>query len=157
MLKKLKDFFRGEASLENALQVDQTGEATTTDLQIATAVLLVEMASIDEEISLDECKAVVSTMCAHFGIEEEEVPEIISTAIASRKDQGRLAEFFECINEKFSEEQRVLVLAMVWKVVIADGKVEKTEKRFARLIQPRLKLDDSQAEEALRMAQHGKV
>ena len=59
--------------------------------------------------------------------------------------------------EKFSEEQRVLVLAMVWKVVIADGKVEKTEKRFARLIQPRLKLDDSQAEEALRMAQHGKV
>ncbi len=157
MLKKLKDFFRGQASLENALQVDQTGEATTTDLQVATAVILVEMASIDEEISLHEGKAIVSTMCRHFGIEEEEVPEIISTAIASRKDQDRLTEFFECINEKFSEEQRVLVLAMVWKVVIADGKVEKTEKRFAQRIQPRLKLDDSQAKEARRMAQHGEV
>lgn len=157
MLKKLKDFFRGQASLENALQVDQTGEATTTDLQVATAVILVEMASIDEEISLHEGKAIVSTMCRHFGIEEEEVPEIISTAIASRKDQDRLTEFFECINEKFSEEQRVLVLAMVWKVVIADGNVEKAEKRFARRIQPRLKLDDSQAKEARRMAQHGEV
>lgn len=159
MLENVDEFFEDdeEKSLEDSLKVDQAGEATDRDLHIATAVLLVEMASIDREISAKEGEAVVAAMSGQFGIDQQELPELIKVAIASRKEKGKLAAFFDCINSRFNPAQKKRVLAMLWKVMMADGKMEKAEQRLLRRVKDTLEISEEDTEEALKMAQHGEV
>ena len=62
-----------------------------------------------------------------------------------------------CINEKFNERQKQRVLAMLWKVVKADGKVDRFEERFATQVKFRFQLSEELAEEARAMAKEGKI
>jgi len=155
MFEKVDQFFEGKESLEKA--GDQAAQPTERDLHIATAVLLVEIASADRKIAPREGEAVVATMSKVFGLPEKETPELVKIAIASRKEKGRVDEFLDCVSRKFDQSRKLQVLAMLWKVVIADGAVDKLEQRMLRRIKETMQLSDADAEEALRMAQHGEV
>ncbi len=157
MLERVREFFAGKQTLEVSLAKDRSGAATDRDLQIATAVLLVEMASSDQEIASPEGRAVVDVMTRQFSIPDKDVPELVQVAIAARKEQGRIDEFVKCINDRFDAGQKQRVLAMLWKVVIADGSVQKHEQRLATQMKFRFQLSDEQAQEARRMAESGVV
>ncbi|MCB0346204.1 MAG: TerB family tellurite resistance protein [Bdellovibrionales bacterium] len=148
MFKKVMDFLKGEATLE----VDSSGDATSEDMQIATGVLLLEMAGSDKDYDPEEVHTVFRTMEREFKVDQDEALRLLESADKLRGAKGKIDEFIKTLNENFSEEQRVIVLSMVWQVVMADGKVDKFEKRFAQQIQNRLKLSDEQAEEARQMA-----
>lgn len=154
MFKKIKEYFKGE---ETSVLVDKGGRPTERDLHIATAVLLIEMASADQAIAKEEATVVCNTMGAQFGIAEDKLPELVEIAIAARKEAKKIDQFVKAINDSFNDEQRTRILAMIWKVVIADGKVEKFEQRFAKQLQARFKLSDEQAERAGKMAAAGEV
>lgn len=157
MFGKIKEFFAGQEALETTLEKDKSGSATDRDLHIAAAVLLVEMASSDQEIAPQEGQAVVAAMSQEFGIGQSEVPELVEIAIASRQEKGRIDEFVKCINDNFNETQRQRVLAMLWKVIIADGTIDKYEQRLATQMKFRFKLSDEQAAEARKMAEGGEL
>jgi len=157
MLGKIKDFFTGEKSLSASLQVDQEGRVTDADLMTACAVLLVEMARADKKIAAAEGETVVALMTAQFGIDKADVPELIATAMAARKEQGKIDEFVRCVNERFSPAQKQKLLAMIWKVVQSDGSVDKFEQRLAVQIRYRLQLSEEEEQEARRMAEVGEV
>lgn len=157
MFRTLKEFFAGQQPLAVSLDKDRSGTPTDHDLHIAAAVLLVEMARSDEDIAPQEGRAVVDAIAAHFNIPEKEIPELVQIAIAARKEQGRIDEFVKCINERFEAAQRQRVLAMLWKVVLADGSVAKHEERLATQMKFRFQLTDEQAAEARRMAEDGTV
>ena len=153
MFDKLKDFFSGAASL----QVDASGEATQRDLQIATGVLLLEMAGADDDFAPEEVQAVFRTMEEQFSIKDTDTLDLMEEAQQAREDKGKIDEFVEAINSNFSEQQRQIVLAMVWKVILADEVVEKFEQRFASEVRQRLQLSREQAEEAQALVLEGKV
>ena len=155
MFEKLKDFFAGSEKEPASLKTDQAGKATDADLQVACAVLLVEMARADKSVARQEGQAVVALMAVQFGIPEDRMPALIETAMAARKAQGKLDEFVRCINQGFSASQKQRLLAMIWKVVLADGSVDKYEERLAVQMKSRLQLSDEQAVEARRMAESG--
>lgn len=157
MFGKIKSFFKGESTLENSLKSDRNGEATARDLQIATAVLLIEMAGADQGIDSKEAQAVCELMQKEFELPEESLPELVDVAINSRKQQGKIDEFVKVLNLKFSPTQRQRLLAMIWKIVLADGKVEKFEQRFAVQMYNRFQLTADQAAVARSMAEEGKV
>jgi uncharacterized tellurite resistance protein B-like protein len=152
MFGVIKDFFAGSKSLQETLEVDQTGEPTTLDLQIATAVILIEMASADHEVAEAEAQEVCQLLFQNFGVGEENIPDLIEIAVNARKEKGKIDEFVDVINDKFNEAQKLRILAMVWKMVIADGKVDKYEERFAKQMMNRFRLSPEQAEEAMQMA-----
>lgn len=153
MFDKLKDFFSGDASL----QVDSGGEPTKRDLQIATGVLLLEMAGADEDFAPEEVQAAFRTMEQQFDIKDMETLELMEEAQKAREDQGKIDAFIAALNTNFNDKQKLLVLAMVWKVVLADEVVEKYEQRFASELRQRLQLSREQAEEAKQMVLEGKV
>ncbi|MDC0357192.1 TerB family tellurite resistance protein [Oligoflexia bacterium] len=154
MLGKIKEFLKGE---ETEIHVDQDGNPTDEELLIATAVLLVEMASADQVIDRQEAEAVCESMQGQFGIDEERIPEIIEVAVTVRKEQGRIDEFVKAINDSFNAKQKQRVMAMIWKVVMADGKIDKFEQRFATQLKSRLQLSDEEAEAAGAMVDRGEV
>ncbi len=148
MFEKVMDFFKGEATLD----VDSSGDATSEDMQIATGVLLLEMAGSDKDYDPEEVHTVFRTMEREFKIDQDEALRLLELADKLRGQQEKIDRFISTLNDNFSDEQRVLVLSMVWQVVMADGKVDKFEKRFAKQVQTRLKLSEEQAADARRLA-----
>jgi uncharacterized tellurite resistance protein B-like protein len=145
MFSRLKEFFFED---KTTLEVDQEGEPTNEDLQIATAVLLLEMAGADDDYAPEEVKACFRVLEQQFNVSDEATLELFEKADSLRKEKGKIDEFVAAINENFDVKQRMLVLAMVWKVIIADQQIENHEKRFATQLRTRLQLTREQAEEA---------
>lgn len=145
MFRKLKEFLVGEVS---DIDVDKSGKATEFELHVAVAVLLFEMAGMDSSIAHEEAAAICDTMQKEFGIEEKDIPELIEIAVVARKNEGKIDEFINLINSNFNDKQKQKILAMIWKVVEADGTVDKFEERFATQMKFRLQLSDELADAA---------
>ena len=157
MFKKLIGFFKGEQTIEESikasLEQDKSGKATDQDLHIATAVLLVHVASSDQSIAREEAEIICNVMERNLGIPEEEIPPLVEMAVSARREKGKIDEFVSIINERFDVEQRVLLLSMIWKVVLADQKLEKLEDRMVTQIRNRLRLGIEDDERARAMAE----
>lgn len=157
MFGKIKAFFSGESSLQTSLTMDKDGTLTSRDLQIAALVLLIEMAGKDQGIANEEAQQVCDLMQKEFAIAEDELPDMVAVAIEARNNSGKIDEFVRSINSSFSVEQRQRLLAMIWKVVLADGTVDKFEQRFAVQMYNRFQLTQEQAEAARAMAERGEL
>ncbi|MCO6429963.1 MAG: TerB family tellurite resistance protein [Deltaproteobacteria bacterium] len=161
MLNKIKGFFSGEHTLEESVQLsletDKSGEVTTHDLHVATAVILVQVASSDEAIAREEAEAVCGVIEENLGISQELIPSLVETAVAARRQKGKIDDFINLINDRFSTDQRRLLLAMVWKIVLADNKIEKLEERMVIQLRNRLRLTFEDGQQAREMAETNKV
>ena len=97
MLGKIAEFFKGEAS---EIHVDSSGNPTDFDLHVATAVVLVEMASADSEIAPQEAEALLTVMGEQFLVADEEVPELVQIAIAAKNETGKIDDFISLMGTK---------------------------------------------------------
>ncbi len=149
MFKNINSFFSKE---ETSLQVDKHGRPTAHELKVATVVLMVEMAGSDKAVAPEEAETVCKGIVKEFDVSEAEIPELVKIAIESRKEQGKIDQFVECINDNFDDQQKILVMAMIWRVILADGKIDVFERKFAAQLKARLQLNDQQAEEARKIA-----
>jgi len=57
------------------------------------------------------------------------------------------------VNEKFNEEQKQIVLAMIWSLALADGVADRLETNFATVLRNRLNLTIDQAVTARQLAE----
>lgn len=152
MFDKFRAIFGG-----SVLSKDAKGQPTERDVVIATGVLLLEMAGADEDYAPEETQAIFDIMETNFGLTKEEALEILEAADAVRRDGTKLDEFVKTINESFDGKQKERVFASVWKVVLADGRVDNFEQRFATQLRFRLQLSDEQLERAKQMAETNKI
>ena len=154
MLEKIVDFFHGKTTLE----IDKDGKPSESTLKVATAVLLLEMAGIDDDYAPEEVLACKSVLAKQFNLkDDDEALKILEQADSLRGEKEKIAEFVAALNTHFNVKQRQLILAMVWRVVMADEVVDKYEMRFASQVRNRLQLSKEQAEEAKRLAAEGHV
>ena len=158
MFEKIKEFLSAKLGQENEeLSETMSGEPTEKDIQIATTVLLVEMASTDGDIDAQEGGVVARILSQQFSIEDHEVPDIVKAAIAAKKQEGKIDLFVKQVNENFSDVQKRRVLAMLWKVVFADGKIDRQEERLMEQMRNRLRLSEEFGDRARQMAEDGTV
>ena len=153
MLERIKEFFIGDASIA----IDKNLTPTDGDLQVATCILLLRMAAADDEIAQEELATIVEDLERQFDLPQAQIDQLMEVSNTLNWESERVDEFIKLINSKFEEDQRRLVLAMVWKVVIADGKVDAFEKKFASELAVQLQLDEKQALRAKEMARKGDV
>ena len=153
MFNRIKDFFAGDESLK----VDTGGKPTDRDLQIATAVLLLEMAGRDQDFAPEEINVAFASMSRQFQLSDDETADILEAASTIQEQPEKIDELIKVLNERFSDKQRQKILAMIWNVVIADGRIDKFEERYAVQMKTRFKLSDEQALEARKLAEQRKV
>ena len=153
MFKKLQEYLEGDASLESVA----SGEPSDEKLQIATGVLLLEMAGRDSDFAPEEVKAVFMAMQSQFGFEQEaEVMELLEKAVDLREKADKIDSFVAQVNSQYSEAQRSVILSMAWKVVLADGEIDKSEQKFAQQLKARLQLSDEAYKKAIEKVESGK-
>jgi uncharacterized tellurite resistance protein B-like protein len=153
MLNRIKNFLEGEISLDKT----KDGEEVDRTLMVGIGVLMLQMAGADNDYAPEEVQSCFRTLEKHFGISDEEAMEILEEAENLKGDKEKVSSLLESLNTKYSDSQKQLIMALIWKVVVADDKIESFELRTANQLRVRLQLSEEQAEEARKMAFAHKV
>lgn len=119
---------------------EQSEEMVERSIQIATCVLLVELAGSDEEFTDDERERIIEILKEQFDLSDEEVRELIDTAQQARKESVDLWQFTNLINQNFSEKEKIDIVENAWRVVYADGKLSHHEDYVIHKISNLLRL-----------------
>jgi len=151
MFKRVRTFLRGEGPLHE----DQDGNAHPRELQLAAAALLLECAYGDEECTREEKAEIIRDLSFEFEISHRETKQIIEDADEIRLNHDSLRPLIDVINRRFSKEQRVEVLSLVWRVILADGIVQQFEKVYADWLVPLLGLSPEEGQQASARAELG--
>jgi uncharacterized tellurite resistance protein B-like protein len=113
-------------------------------IQIATCIILLEVAKSDDEFSSIEKTTVTAILKKKFQLSAEAAEELMEIASRKREKSIDLWEFTHLINNNYTKDQKRKIVEAVWKIIYADEKLDKYEDHFvhklAKLLQ--LKHDD---------------
>lgn len=136
MLAKLKSWAARAAGNETAPAAD--GGA----LRDATALLLVEAASLDGDFSADEEAQIRALLADHFAIPAPEADRLLAGARARHGETVELYGMTRTIKDRMAPEDRAQVLEMLWRVAYADGDLHDFEANLARRVAGLLHVND---------------
>lgn len=150
MKEWIKDFFSSAENLER----DSTGSLTPRAVQIATCVILLELAYSDGKFDPSEFISLVNTLCELFAYSEAEANELMKIAEQMREMPGECQNITEQIRNSFELPQKQNLMRMVWKIILSDEKVDQFETRYATQLRVALGLSLEQASSARMFAEH---
>ena len=130
MLKALNDL------LERALAgtPDAAPEDREHALRIATAVLLIEVARADYSEDLSEDRATFAQIKEFFGLEDHEAGLLIEEARRQADHAISLQSFTRTLHEQLTVPEKYRVIEMLWKVALADQRLDKYEDYVVRKV-----------------------
>lgn len=124
MLKTLKDLF--DSLLPPA--PDQPAATAEHTLQLATAVMLVEVMRADSSFHAGEREAVLAALCEKFALNADEAARLAELAEATAKQATDLFGFTSHINSHFEMPQKLRMVELMWRVAYADGHLSAHER-----------------------------
>jgi uncharacterized tellurite resistance protein B-like protein len=125
MLRSLKDLFDAFASPAPASPAEEEHA-----LQLACAVLLVEVMRADAAVSGAERDAVVTAMRRKFLLAPDEVDRLLELAHEKARTANDFYGFTSTLNERFSQAQKVRIVETMWQVAYADGRIDENENHL---------------------------
>ena len=102
------------------------------DAERVSAVLLVEIARSDHEISLDERQTIKKALSASTTLSEAELDDLIGEAFSNVDNTLSLYEHVKLINDSFGKEDKLALVEQMWRVAYADGNVDGYEEYTIR-------------------------
>ena len=94
---------------------------------VATAVICLEMANADNEFSEEEQRHIPRILTAMFQLTEDEATDIMESATEEIEHSLDLWQFTNVINENFDLAGKKEIITAVWRLVYADGTLDKHE------------------------------
>jgi uncharacterized tellurite resistance protein B-like protein len=126
MLKTLKDLF------DSLLPPAAAGAAAAPDaehrLQLAAAVLLVEVMRADTEMRDSERQAVWAALQETFALAPDEAERLAELAVSTAREATDLYGFTSRLNAHFTMEQKLRTVELMWRVAYADGHLADHER-----------------------------
>lgn len=110
-------------------------------VQVATCALLMEVAHSDGHFKSVEEKVVHDLLAKKFDLSAEDVAELVDYSHQHREDSLDLFQFAREINAHFSRDEKLNVMEGIWRVIYADGTLDKFEDALARQLATLLRLD----------------
>ena len=141
MLDVVKKFFQKDDVVD---KTEIKREDSAERIQVATCALLLEVANSDDEFSDIEEGNIIQILKRDFGLSDEYAKELIQLSDMERKESIDLWQFTHLINEYYSLEEKIKIIEMVWKVIYADGKLDKYEDHLAHKLSNLLQLSHKQ-------------
>jgi uncharacterized tellurite resistance protein B-like protein len=120
-------------SLLNEFFMPAEGAAPVTDahsLQLATAVLLVEVMRSDGQISEVERHSTMAALRQQFGLSDEELSHLLRRAQDKAERANDFFAFTSAMNDQFSQTQKIQVIESMWQVAYADGHIDANENHL---------------------------
>ena len=112
-------------------------------LELAGAALLMEISRADHDVSAVEQDAIRAAIKRVFHLSDSEIEDIVATAEHAVDTAVSLFDFTAIVNERFTREQKVELLEMLWTVAYADDKLDHYEEYYVRKIADLLHISHS--------------
>ncbi len=124
VLKTLRDLF------ENLLPPtpDASPQSAEHALQLATAVMLVEVMRADSSFHAGEREAVRAALCDKFELSPDEAQRLAELAETTAQGATDLFGFTSRIHERFDMAQKLRMVEHMWRVAYADGHLSEHER-----------------------------
>lgn len=129
MLRTLKDLFSTLAAplIETATPAAGAAEHR---LQLATAVLMVEVMRADADCTPQERETVIGALRRRFALADDEVERLFELAETSSRDAPDFYGFTSQLNKGFSAEDKLCIVETLWEVAFADGHLSHHENQL---------------------------
>src|SRR5438445_347025 len=109
-------------------------QGNTDETQLAAAALLIEAAHIDDQVDPRERAVIDRILERRFKLSPAAARQLVVAAEQASERSTQLFRFARIINDRFSLEQRIELMEMLWEVVQADGTVDALEDTLLRRI-----------------------
>lgn len=126
MLRTLKDLLASFIAPAGS----QSPAAREHALQLASAVLLVEVMRADTSIGAAERNTVVTALRQKFVLGEEELARLLALAQTTAETAYDFHRFTSSLNEHVTHEQKVLMVEAMWQVAYADAHLDAHENHL---------------------------
>jgi uncharacterized tellurite resistance protein B-like protein len=125
LIKRLYDQIVGALSISESTQgnADQRSSA----IRKATAVLMLDVALADKAFDQSELEHLLAIAETYFGLGPEETEEFIQTARNEAEELVSLHEFTQLLHNNLTEEEKAMIVGMLWQIAYADSKLDKYE------------------------------
>jgi uncharacterized tellurite resistance protein B-like protein len=126
MLKTLKDLFdsfTAPAGAPSPAQLEHT-------LQLATAVLLVEVMRADPAMSAPERSAVLGALREKFSLGDDELQQLVALAEQEAQTIYDYHRFTSVLTEHFSQAQKIRIVEYMWQVAYSDAHLDAHENHL---------------------------
>ena len=124
MLFKLSTIFLADRGSPNLLAEDE--------LQLAAALLLIEVARADYEEHGIEFEVLTQHIKERFTLTDSDAQQIIDYALRVADDMVSLHEHVAQINSHYSRAQKLELLRSLWEVAYADDDLHHYEEHLIR-------------------------
>ena len=131
MFKLLKKIFKKE---------NQEKE-TIADINLATAIILIEVSYSDFEIKDVEIEKIIKFFETDLNLSKEKSIWLNNEAQKLHKDTNCLRKYIKLINENYTKEEKMKLINIAWKIARADDDIDKYEEHRIRKISELLYLN----------------
>ncbi|MDH4247100.1 MAG: TerB family tellurite resistance protein [Deltaproteobacteria bacterium] len=110
---------------------------------VAWAAILLEVAESDNEFAPPERERIMTLLAERFALSRPEVETLFLTAREARAASTDLWPFTHALARAYGPEEKQRLLAGVWQVIFADGRLDPYEEQFTRRLQAMLSVNHS--------------
>lgn len=126
MLSKLNNLLSG---ISGAARIDSHPEHT---LQLATAVLLIEVMRADTSCTEQEQNAILSILKERFLLTDTEVANLSDLGHKTVKNANDFQQFTSLINRELELGEKIRIIEYMWQVAYADNHISAHENHLMR-------------------------
>lgn len=125
MLQKLFD--RIAATLSSDSKAADNPASRARAIRHATAVLMIDVALADKTFDSDEFAQIIEHATSEFGLSEVDANELVESAEGEAENLVSLHDFTQLLHNNLSESEKETIIATLWRIAYADGKLDKYE------------------------------
>lgn len=103
-------------------------------IELATAALLAEVMRIDGDISPEERDIARRAIREKLDLSQQESDELLELAREEVRQATDYFQFTSMINRHFTQEQKIRVVELMWRVAYADARIDDHELHLLRRI-----------------------
>jgi uncharacterized tellurite resistance protein B-like protein len=126
MLSKLNNF------LSSIIPAPEAGNRPQHTLQLATAVLLIEVMQSDAECAFEEQAAILKILNERFQLSDVEVKALTERGQQASRNANDLHQFTSLINRELALPEKIQIVEYLWQVAYADGHLSSGENHIMR-------------------------
>ena len=96
-------------------------------VRLATAVLMIDVARADYVFDESEFEQVLRLVEVHFGLSAEQAAELVVEASDKAEELVDIHGFTKLLHDYLTEDEKAQIVALLWRIAYADGRLDKYE------------------------------
>ncbi|RYF28274.1 MAG: TerB family tellurite resistance protein [Comamonadaceae bacterium] len=124
MFNTLKDLF--DSFTQPAFGTPSPAERDHA-VQLAAAVLLVEVMRAEPSMDAAERSAVITALRDRFALADDELERLVELAVATSQSAYDYQRFTSSLNEHFTHPEKIRLVEAMWQVAYADDHIDAHE------------------------------